>query len=573
MSSEGNSSAWEILRIGLAFYDGISNRWITYHEPLVVESARSSPTAYYRDQLTTLLKTVREVLLAKQHSTFPRIKGLRKATISVPEHLRVPEKRPYWNSYVIRCLQILQDDRIGHRELYRRLKSLLKKDSATFTEEEVAYLGSILPVARDWDIYGCLHPMSTGKYRFEPEDYWWRFFCYQLTFIGTPEMKESNPLIGRSVRLNLMGDAPRATSRPVHNHVGRKEYINRLNSDELFNYFEFAKGCSEKKAHPIMEGQLGMEVRLNGQEQVDLKEVEHYRSYAAFIDTLQQDSEVPKGSKEALYAVYPVIACGYYHFFHVLLRPPQNEELRNAPPVRVLQSCFDTFSGISAFGADNVSPVQPGERLVLKESLREILVQIRLSAFDHLVGQFMHRNRKRIYGSDDPDEWAVRCFCQLAPMINEMRAAIAPTVGVWSHYYGSKSDLKRTSKKIRKLLRENVADSPVEMEKFDVNSVLRPWTNIWEEVYQDHHNLTKEAAVDLLKQHVPPVGNSIYREAEIQNTGVDGCVISLWLFHNDLSRASAFDYECFWGTNQQRLQEQYDLVRDRMLRFWNAGHA
>lgn len=531
-----NYIKWKLERIQLFFYNGCDNRWAMFEEGLSEAEHIDiiNPESFYRIQVSRLLTTIRKALVEQAKVT--------KSVDVPPAYAQRSEfsvdlsgtNTDLKEAFVTYCSTALDREGISDPKLKVALGDLGANRKAVIPGGHLtANLLSVLPIARDWDVVGYLHPMSTGRARFMPEEYWWRSFGYRVSF-RTPASDNRNrgdhqPLAD-DVFLQLLGDPTKTKDK----YYDGKEFEIDPDPTKEIEYFAFAKSPSREQ---IKDGAT-IQARMTSEE------FELYRLYGKVIDATQQkeaSSTTTRGS--SFYVVYPVIACGYYHFFQLEVRP-------NGKPLdqaRLLDGCMDAFQQLLS--------VKGSSYHIFKESIRELLVQIRLSAFQHHVATWMTNRRAFILESNHPDEFACTCFCELAPLLNEMRA-ITRDNRAWSHC-------------------ENSTISPQMTKGEDkISGILRMWREVEEcDTTVSNNEVTevriqRETSIEWgdteVKQQAVWLKQERYRIVDIQSAQ-----IKMWLFHK--GQESPFDEECFAGTNERRLVEQFEMVRERMRRFWYAG--
>jgi hypothetical protein len=491
---------WRLEQLQLHFYNGCDNRWQLFREGLEKPQRGTDSGPYFRIQIAALLTTIRtafEPKLGKRRSA-----KLRREVIIDLRNFdeEIQEMASQFSAFL---KEALREEGVTNKALASAISS---EGQWSVPRDAMATLLSLLPIARDWDIYGWLHPMSTSIKRFEPECYWWRRFAYHVRFEPHSNPTDDQPLKDRSVYLRMFSEDPFSEEAQCQKKL--EPIPPNTNPTREIPYFDFAKSPIRDRADNLRKKMTDEEWKL-------------YQLYAAVVDSAQQS-----GVSEATsyFFVFPIIACGYYHFLELKM-------------VSTGDSHSESLEDSYAFVRNRFFRHDAYEYHVMKESIRELLVQIRLSAFQHHVANWIAQNAYRILSARilDPN-LAVECFCKSAPLINEMRAIVTPD-GVWCHAGRDEDDTSDASR---------------------VWKVLKRWGMVSRDCVRNWGR--KECSIFVSDIIDLPASN--YRRVTI------GGVAEIWLFREADSK---FALDFFEGTNELRLAEQFEVVQERVRRVWSVG--
>ncbi|MBX3670125.1 MAG: hypothetical protein KF778_17120 [Rhodocyclaceae bacterium] len=505
---------WIVKRIELLFYNACENRWEMFQESGEIRRERYDPLAdaFSRRQIQGLLETVRSIFSKIHKIDGSRIwcKGdaINQREGEIRFLLSLDGDTGFGKDFLAYCEKALEGEGVDDVTLLKELRSSGTVVSVPFPS--ALNLVSVLPVAFDWDVFGALGAKSTGarsktvdEYLDDAgihNDYLYRFFVYCVQ-----HKRNGDGSFDASVQLAAAGEGGSARS-------GNK-----------VPYADFVQiRCRE------MSG--------------DEKNLYHY--YSRIIDEFQASTKAGDDPRSSLtyYAVYPIIACGYKHYLQLEVEPcgesgvPHGVEDSGG----MVLDCYEAFNAwFTAHRADY---------LIFKESLRELLVQIRLSAFNHRVTNWIIDNRERILRSKDPRRESVECFSMFAPQINEMMAIEAER-RFWGHVPSRERD----------------------DHSCPVRRVLRPWREFEFEIAPAGGGAEtsdfgqSQAWTDVLKKEIcihgdPPVSVLV---ASISSHRINICICP--------TQSNEVLNECFTGTNLRRLEEQFFAVQNRILKLWHGA--
>jgi len=551
-ATTSESSDWKLEAIELAYYHACDNRWQWFQAPdetenesaSATETTESHPSRYHRQQLTNLLRVIRDLWVRSN----PREPD--NATTEKDPDPTVELSQEIWN-YCNEHLKKEGDKELefiekkpGHRPLipnsslcpvfrrilHRKRATKLYKQSHPLDSKNSRKLFSAFPIRRDWDVIGV--------------------FGAQASSANEISWKE--------------GEQPKVTRASSQYGKTKPRFITPLNAATC------SAGCSESKDKVInpFKRYFAYQVDYINPEKTDLALFYYKNKFKELVKCNYFDfAEIKKGygakvyneyskvtdpsTKEQptthFYVVVPFPACGYLTYLQFFFSFKSKYLV-----------CDCLVNKLSAVFNDFYTKAEGGTSGHLKGCLREAIIQIRLSAFEYTVGMWMEENRSRIVKARSPDVLALECFCDLVPHINEIKR-----VDLFSTDR-EKDEIPGTevSKHIWKYS-NNVNENASGETLTKIEKMLEPWCEI---IGKDSTNSNYKSLIE----DWFTVAISVDEDSSNRRTAV------LSLFprkcHNENSSSITTD-ELLGGTNRLRIREQFDNVLHRFRRFWYSARA
>lgn len=378
---EDNRAKWRIYRMELIFLNPEEYRWQVFQywpgshdEPERPEQPKNSAKngfrkgpreAVYRTQAKKLLQWVYEaaqegfadpVEMPKVEIDTSSIwnKMLERIKDEGPLEELKKRLRKHVQLSCIRIREICEKEAIprGHAQLIQQIIAKIRPSGEIFTltPPEARDLVSALYVAHDWDVWGRLafpgkpvgdappkHPINAARLS---------SFSYVIDY---PD-EEANNLLG--YRVDLLCSA--GTRLPPKDEAARSEAdreavkVSRTKFGPLAEYGDYFRHC-----HTVRE-----------------TNEDSYRLYGFLIDEI---AKRVAGPNETIFIrCFPLRICGYDHFLQVLLQPTE--------PVSIERDGVDLPPVFSNPGQGELPAL-----LVLKECLREMIVQMHVAAFQRAI--------------------------------------------------------------------------------------------------------------------------------------------------------------------------------------------
>ncbi|MEG3147839.1 hypothetical protein U1839_24580 [Sphingomonas sp. RT2P30] len=143
----------------------------------------------------------------------------------------------------------------------------------------------------------------------------------------------------------------------------------------------------------------------------DIKDVQHdaYRLYGYLLDEVAKEVA---GEETLFFRCFPLRICGYDHFIQILLKPPSS----NPPPPSIDDRGVDVPAVFSNPVAATKGRPLPS-LLVLKECLREMIVQMHIAEFQRVVLLKLNAATGQMLRDQ---KWKAELFAQHAPNLVRM---------------------------------------------------------------------------------------------------------------------------------------------------------
>ena len=422
------STQWKVDRIELAFFHACENRWELFQTNANANGwnslyDREHPQKFFKRQIGQLLNTIREAMQRAFQGTFEFFDEKDDRQICLDFTSLKNESEPALRNFCTFCRYQIESDRPGgsnssapedDSELNRLLNCIETSEEykALLSEcrAEISTLVASLPIAHDWDIFGKLKPMSTDENTLKPTSFWNQSFVYRVTRSeADAKTKQQNsereyPIPEYDYQLQICGniDFLKRQEVPISDVL---EVIDVMIGT---NFYKYCKPSGKQ-----------------GEVKIDL-----YRIYGKVLDEIQEkcfNSSCEEVEANTIYyCVIPIVACGYCHFVQIVLK----KEKDGIDPSISLNELYGTFNRVL-----NKRGSFALKRLMLKESARELLVQIRISAFQTYVNKWIRDHKKEIDTATSHELVFLinKCFCSYCPYLNEIRA-IYWNDTVWYHF-------------------------------------------------------------------------------------------------------------------------------------------
>jgi hypothetical protein len=363
---EAPGAKWNIYRFELVLFNALQNRW-----QLFQERSHKDEKSFYRREIQALLRSVRQATAlhcrrpvgGSKRPSSTRLFGCADANaysaatglcrlnlthlVEFFDNFRIPHQQR--RSMVEKVEETLRDDKIFGPAVRNILQAMKNGRNVNRSVSRGVCLDllSALPLKRDWDVYGRIQfPRPAGKSRSSDRGDLGlaarRLFAYKITLEEPRADGKFATRAERALGYNVFLDFPQAEcalARTSRSFSGR--YYNLVGdvSNELAGWYGFY-------------GHM-----------VDALQV-------ALADPVPDDQTVPRD----IYVIsYPLRICGWDHFLQLYVRPVSNGRAYAAAE---LEADWGSTGGIAGSAYDTA---------VFKECLRELLVQIRIAAFQRFV--------------------------------------------------------------------------------------------------------------------------------------------------------------------------------------------
>lgn len=285
----------------------------------------------------------------------------------------------------LRIHKICEEEGIpaGHRRLISKIIKSIGPEGETYslTSPQALDLVSALYVAHDWDVWGRLaFPLKAEGDQWPINAARLGSFSYVIDY---PDENADNIL---GYRVDLLCAA--GTRIPPKNIVHRKPvdwsgiYASYAKFGPMAEYGDYFRHCYD----------------------VEKAQRDSYRLYGHLID---QVARSVADQRTIFIRCFPLRICGYDHFIQVLLKP--NEAVS-------IEDCGIDLPKVFSNPEKGDTSGKPPELLILKECLREMIVQMHVAAFQRAIVAELENS-----GSDDLGEaFAIDLFARHAPNLVRM---------------------------------------------------------------------------------------------------------------------------------------------------------
>lgn len=386
-------ATWEITRFELVYFDPLHKRWQIWQEaPSKLNPLNAGNPQFYRRQFHQLLSIIRNWFEA--HLRRLRVDdfqlsylaiGDQQITFDTTPDLDLLERKDFWGTFLDHCSNNLQQNGVRAPEFLRE-PSLRQLQSSTLTLDanEALNLISVLPILRDWDLFGCWQKV------------------WSSSTVGTGVFPSRKSATDSSwiepfyiARLRRTGDLP-----------------NDGNGKPLPYEFLAQAGCCDLAfdVDPLLLPEESFFSPVYCYSPTQPETVLHYRAYAYLYDRLQESLtkkaiSVKSGAAEpkspSSYIIsYPVSCVGRTHFLQIQITTP-------SPSLVSVDTLWSQWM-------DKVHPHFWTNEI--KQFLSEELQRIKLSTFQSLW------SRNLAEAADLNPETFVASLCSHAPILVPVRA-------------------------------------------------------------------------------------------------------------------------------------------------------
>lgn len=367
-----NAKQWELYRIELVFFNSRDNRWQLFQETTSPPDNVRSPQGFYRRQIYSMLKDMRQVFKLQ----FADKRDATGNVIQTPfQSASITNQRPV----EINLGPLL--DGLDHANATNEARKVIvdnvrdswkaeglgntsnvdyllhsiehgRRKRCELTYTEALDLMTCLPFLRHWDIYGSIDPFHKDFAARHPNFVLTPFFTYKILVRppATP-MANCETLLNYNVDLEFPGSTP------------------------IQPFYTFCRDVADL-ASP---------------------EAQWYACYGHLVDQIQFALAAPAQDRKVMVAAYQLRVCGWDHYLQLYFRRIDGMDATAGELAKALTMLGGVFTRTT----------------ILKECLREFLVQIRIAAFQGYVSDEIGRQSLPDSTEEIPG-WVGEFFCKHA---------------------------------------------------------------------------------------------------------------------------------------------------------------